>query len=526
MGDDLKLKYGLPLSALRVSGIVTVKNDRVLKRDLDPVAEATVALEVIAEQRDQTLKLSAGKVVDTTAAFRLSDDGRLVSTTLDSTGVMGKVVLGLVSAGAAVAGVALASPTAVLGAAAAARAIREGVAEEEKPEKTDEEKIEEEYAREHGELLEMRETYAALVAKVVTLIAQDTKALVDDGDLQERRAVLFRLRYLQSLLPVLRVELERLDEHFASWRAGTFTQRTETREHLVNLDTLHRAGGTPNDDGSISWASGDDVKSAVEDVKRIWDSLGTLVTVSGDQPPEARTGELTNKVRVRTPRRAIVSIYQKDGNGKAVLTERRVELVMDSRCPVEEIKLRKSWWAKRSTGLAFGATGALTGYDYGSTSSAASFVESVGALPEQVGGSLEQVRKIDDALESLRSTGIDHRLARLKKELEIKQHELTQVGLAATEKRHAELERLNQEVAFAEQRKSLREAAEPAAPTAAAAELVRVREQIELLNAWREVSVATRHLAAESELAELRLDLERLAGRGAGVTTQKGTAVN
>lgn len=49
-----------------------------------------------------------------------------------------------------------------------------------------------------------------------------------------------------------------------------------------------------------------------------------------------------------------------------------------------------------------------------------------------------------------------------------------------------------------------------------------MREQIELLNACREVSAATRHLAAESELAELRLDLERLAGRGAGGDDAKG----
>jgi len=92
-------------------------------------------------------------------------------------------------------------------------------------------------------------------------------------------------------------------------------------------------------------------------------------------------------------------------------------------------------------------------------------------------------------------------LARLKARVELKENELKAAGLLATQERYAELEALKQQVQLAEAKLAL----DPV--TSVTQQLERQTKHVDAL---RENSVAKRQLQAESELTELRLEIERL----------------
>src|SRR5205823_4822770 len=90
--------YRAPLSCVRVSATVTETVDRVL--GTSPRApEATVALEVIGGELLEA-SIDSDWLRDTSVGFSMTDDGVLVSSSVDATGEAGKVVLGVVSIGA------------------------------------------------------------------------------------------------------------------------------------------------------------------------------------------------------------------------------------------------------------------------------------------------------------------------------------------------------------------------------------------------------------------------------------------
>ena len=88
--------------------------------------------------------------------------------------------------------------------------------------------------------------------------------------------------------------------------------------------------------------------------------------------------------------------------------------------------------------------------------------------------------------------------------MDLKQQELTEAGLSATQEQYAELEALKQQVAIADARKTID-------PTTLATE--ELKRKAAYLEANREKAVAERQFAAESELADMRLEIERLKAR-------------
>jgi chromosome segregation ATPase len=179
---------------------------------------------------------------------------------------------------------------------------------------------------------------------------------------------------------------------------------------------------------------------------------------------------------------------------------------MDEACETRKIAIDESWFAKRESSLKFSELGGLVGVTVESSSAAAGIADTLVSLPGTVSGALENAQKIRSTWATLRDSGLDEELARTKKEVELKQQQLSAAGLAATESQSAELERLKQQAEILGQQKLIGDAAlDPGAR-----EISRLKQQIDQLKNQKDISVSTRELQAEHELYTVRLEVERL----------------
>jgi hypothetical protein len=516
MGHTDEIKYHLPISCLRVTGTVTHTYDSILDKT-ETAPTASVALDVIADEAKLTAKIESGWLRDTNVSFELTDDGRLVSSSVESTGEAGKALLGVVTVGGAIAGAVIGLPPGAVGAIAAAAGLgaakvvdhKELIDRARKPEK---DPVAKAYEKAYPGVFELKTKYAELVAELLRGAAVATEEFTNaDTDLS-RRAALTRVRDYRQALELARAESEHLDAHYKAWRATTFKSRSEAFEYLLTLDALRKAGAKV-ESGTVTFADSGDPE--IQEVKKVWANLGAVVVISGagsDTTVEQPSGE--NKILVRLPRRVTLALYKKGEAGKpdegrAVLVETKSYLVMDGLCGLETFAFRKSLWAKRSSALKFSGSGALTGFSSTAASTAAALAEAAQGAPAALAGGLEQSKKIYDQLDALRSRSLDQRLARLKKEVELKQQEIAQAGLLATQGSTSELERLKQEAEILEKRKTIAGYDEPLAD-GAATELAGIERQVELLTARQALAAAQRALESDSEHADLWQEIERL----------------
>lgn len=525
------LDYRLPLSVVRASGTVTITKDTILDKD-EAAPEAAMLLDVMGDERVRTIRIDYGWLRDTGVAFELTEDERLVSSAVESTGQAGKAVLAVASVGGALAGLALGAPPVLVAAAGAAMAkvssealafqIRQLEGELSDEEKTDEQKVEEAYEKAHPGVMALSKQYATLVLELNLKMAAAVRELADAADGGDRAAALWRLRNYGQGLAASQAEFERLKQHFKAWRAGTLKSRSEKREYLLSLDLIRAADVTIGDDRKVSFAANPEARK----VRKVWEDLGLTVRVIPANGKDMHVPDAAeNVILARVPRWVRLDVYKKGDNDEALLIESKPHLVVDGMSAIKKVKLRKSLWAKRSATLKFSESGALTGYASTATAAAAAFAETVQGVPAAVASSLEQSKKIYDQVEALRTRSLDQRLARVKKEVELKEQELTREGLLATAGSHAELERLKQEASILEQRDKI---AGFGPPSEHSAELSNLKQQIELLTAKYDLAVAQRALASESELGEIWREIERLGARevrdqlGAGDGTSGG----
>ncbi|HEU5253173.1 MAG TPA: hypothetical protein VFU16_07610 [Solirubrobacterales bacterium] len=475
----LELSYALPQSRVRINSTVTTTKDSVLSTETT-VPQTTAVLEMGAESRTNKLRVRTGPIFNTGVSLELNDEGLLKSSSLESSGELGKVVLGVVGAAATVAG-ALVSPAGFGGALSAQRALF-GVsrfAEVEELEAPKPRELEDAaFAKEHRRAAELRNQLRTLIEQIWAETAELTAGLPGIDNPEERSQARERLLLLQRLQAALKEQLAEVNELFKVWRATTIATRTEEFERLITLDEIHAAETKIAADGSLCFGS--DASTAIEFA---WSKLRIAVTVS---PPPPKTGDLPaagkNRILVCIPRKATIDVYEKGADGKAVLKQSRPALVMDAGCEVEVVKLRRSIWAKRNVSLKFSELGALNAYTYQADSSAAAFASTAGDLPGKVTGGLESALKARQTLGSLETRAIDQQLAKVKAEAELKQEELKQEGLTATARDYAALEALKQRAAMFEQRKAIRDAryTEPAVDEVAN-KIAQMKQQVELL---------------------------------------------
>jgi hypothetical protein len=475
----IDVTYALPSSRLCLDSTLTFAEDKLLepgKKEGAP--KTTVALEVSAGPRNQTLAVDAGWLINTGISLETTDDGRLKSTDLELSGQAGKVVLGVVGAATAAAGGAISMGLPGLSLLKSRTSFAgKGKAEEPSPVTVAREREEAAFHEAKSEEAALRDRYRALVGKTVAAIAAQSEALIAQPESVDKPG-LKKLSRLEDLLRRYHFELDRLNELFRAWRATTLSTRVETHQHYVELDLLRdlkvKDGQEPN------------LTDAKDDVKLAWNKLGVIATVDpvGTAHPVKKESR-DNEILVRFPRVAMISVYERDTEGKAVLRERKPQLVMDGSCETKTVKLRRSIWAKRSVKLGFSELGTLTSFKHEAESAAAGAAATAGQLPATVASSLESAAKSRKELTSLRNAGLAERLDSAKQEAEAKQQELTLAGLTATAKDHAKLESLKQEVAILEQEeKKAGEKEETPDPTVKAISDLKKQVELQMLEAW------------------------------------------
>ena len=389
-----EISYALPVSCLEVSGTVTETHDTILDvRSSAPVT--TVALHTHGIDRNQVLQILTGTMRDTSLALQLTHDGLLTSADAESTGQLGKTVVGVVGAAAALGSLVALPPPISAAAAAAAAAIAGHEAADahaaylggrgKAKEDTLEQKIGAAYNKAYPDVAPLRDRYATLVNDAVARIATLAEGMLG-GD--PNRTTAAQISQQRELLTVLRAELELLDKHFATWRAGTISTHTAEHQRCFSLDVL-RGSGVEVTNSAVTFA-----RDADASVQFAWDTLGVAVTMDPAGTPRNVPGETRpNAVIVRLPRRIRLSVYERVA-GRPVLRQEKAYLVVDSACETQVVRFRRSLWAKRSTKLGFGDLGVLTSYAVGSTSSASALADTAGQLPKTVSSDLDEAAKI------------------------------------------------------------------------------------------------------------------------------------
>ena len=462
--SDLQLPFRLPESCIRIAGTRAFAHDALLGGD-DVSSQATVTLDVVAEHELGALRIAEGLLVDTDVAFEWTDDGRLVTSSVELTGRAGTVAVGAVSAAASVAGVLLGSPVPALAKARAeAQAADAGVAD---AQANDAQAVGAAYRAAHPDEGAARDDCAALVSELVQGLTDALRRVPAATDDKARTAALGAVRAVEGALVTARNQAGALDEHFRAWRATTIATRLEHYEFLLELDTLVAARALPELlDGRLrSAGAGDDENvAALAAVQAAFEALGVVVTVddepgapSGAAPPDraARPQPAENEILVRLPRRVRLTVYELDPSGALVKRSSTAALVMDGRCPHTTVQITKALFGKRAVKIGFSAGSALESLRLAATSEAAAAADNAGALPNAVALGLERSRKIVTRAAALRSAGLDQRLSVLTRELQLKRQEIAQAGLLATAGSYAELQSLKRQVALLEQRKAL-----------------------------------------------------------------------
>ena len=499
----LQLPFRLPQSCVRIAGTRAFVHDTLLARD-DVSAQAAVTLDVIAEDELSTLRIAESVLADTDVGFEWTDDGRLVTSSVELTGRAGAVAVGVVGAATSVAGVLLGAPALALtrAGAPAALAARPGVGASatevpatevpatdapttdapttEAPTTdaptTDAQAVGVAYRVAHPDESEARETCAGLIPELARGLAEALRRVPTAADDKARTEA---VRAVVDALAVARAQAAALDEHFRAWRTTTVSTRLEHYEFLLELDTLVAAQALPElVDGRLrsAGAGGSGNRAALAAVQAAFEALGVMVVVTDDPPvapgaPPADGAALSdggpspdgarrpvvaeNEIVVRLPRRVRLTVYELAAGGELVKRSSSSVLVMDGRCPHTTVELTKTLFGKRAVRLGFSAGSALESLRVGATSGAAAAAETAGALPNAIALGLERSRKIVTRTAALRSAGLDQRLSVLTRELQLKRQEIAQAGLQATAGSYAELQALKRQVALLEQRKAL-----------------------------------------------------------------------
>ena len=481
--SDLELPFRLPESCVRIAGTRTFVHDAVLGRD-DTSAAATVTLDVVGEREPLRLRIAEGLLVDTGVAFEWTDDGRLVTSSVELTGRAGAVAVGALSAGASIAGLVLGSPAMALACAGAAphtahrlargRGAAPGApagagdgAQSDDREALAGQAVAAAYRAAHPAESEVLDTCSDLVTELVGGLAEALRRVPAAADDKARSESLGAVRALEGALATARAEIAALDEHYRAWRATTIATRLEDHEYLLGLDTLAAARPRPElVDGRLQSSGAGDAANlaALGAVQAAFDALGVLVVAEDDAGaapavPDGRPIERPaldeNEILVRLPRRVRLTTYGLDAGGRFVKRSSSAALVMDGRCDYATVTIAKRLFGKRAIKLGFSSSSALESLRLTATSEAAAAADAASSLANAAGLGLERSRRIVGRLAALRTAGLDQQISLLTKELQLKRQEIAQAGLLATAGSYAELAALERQVALLEQRKAL-----------------------------------------------------------------------
>lgn len=472
---DSSVTYHLPRTAVKISGTVTEKTDL---RTGERVSVATSEISLATEADPASyyrIDLEGSKLVKSSFALELREDGRLVSTEAKSVGQLGQViknVFGFVTTVVGVVGKLVgAVPMAAPG----------GLAGDDEDEPTGDPVLER-YAKKFPELARLRrDTTAAIHDALAKIVALERSLL--DADAEERKKIAARVTALHGSLERLRTEAARLDEHFSAWKASAENATSSAVELTFDLDDL------PTRQQVESWG---DTLPTQEQLGSFWPAYETfqLVLARDGDPPKASDvsvslDESCRGIVYRMARPLEMSLYVVRG-GKLKLAKRTTAQVFDRRSRLGFIELGESKWTEKSAEIAFHDSGALKKLSNSKASEAAAATGTLKELPAEVLSSLEQANKIIDERQKLALQNVEQRIAELEQRKKLLQAEIAVDDVLASREKNAELEQIKKEIELLKSRKQLGDAA----------------RELEVSQAARDVEMST-------ELLKLQLELEK-----------------
>ena len=392
MSSITKIDYFLPITRVHLTALVSTVTDTILRRS-EPGITTSYAFSLVTvadPDRPRTLKVESGLLQDYSFDLKMTEDGRLTSTDVESTG---RATLVLATGAAAVAaGAALVAGQLPLAAALAAGAVKAG----EQALSLDEE--DDQTAAPPGVDTEVWGAYkqaqpgpAQRTTRLLALCAA-TESDLDDardqlreaaGNAERRHELRKQVATLRELLGDLKADLGDLQRTFTAWRAGTMLESPATYDELLPLDLLPLW-----EDGALTFPDGD------QRAKEFWENTGKIMAAVGT--PSAHTtpsGRLpAAEVCILRPRQAVLAHVGKTGGQPALSCVDRV-LIMDHTCPELILPIRRSRSGKRQTAASLSDLGALTGISYGGTSPAAADASTLAALAAGLSTSLNGDKK-------------------------------------------------------------------------------------------------------------------------------------
>lgn len=478
MGTETTVDYRLPVTKVRLQATVTETVDTIvtekapdgtLRQATARTAERSFTLVTVADPEPcLQVKVESGLMRDYAFEVGLTDDGRLTSTSIETTGHLGQVL----TAGATLAGTALALATgnvplaALLGAAGANAAVEgplgggdEDVEEEPEDESelpSPEQQVWQAYVAAFPEQAnrqtELTEEQQTLVGALDTARRRLRLAVPDPAKMKTEREAVATLARLKA---DNERELDRANQLFAAWRAGTLKETKVVYDELVDLASLP------------TWYAGALTFGTDAEGKRVETffetALGVAAVVSENGTATSAPDTVTTPPTVKTdrfyyrkPRR--VQIAHAVGTAqKSALTSSERVLVMDRAAELVDVPIRKSLSGKRSTGVSMSELGAITKITYGGTASADAGLQALAGVPAAFGGALDTVSKARTTLDGLRNAPQERELDSLKRAVALEEERLKLAGQSATAADYAELARLKQDAEIAELRSKLRQ---------------------------------------------------------------------
>lgn len=522
MGVTNTVDYCLPLTVVRCTGTVTRTTDGAARPVEQTTADATLVT-TADHRRPLAVVLESRALVDLAATVRVADDLRLVSVSGESTGQAGaavRQVLGVVvtAAGLGLGGAAAlrapGRPTDSTDGALDGTDGTDGSAG--RPPAPVVPTAQEEYELAHPTESDHRARYRAARVGLLREVLTATERLVAAPP-GERPALLASLAVTRGLLAEVERSLVPLDAHHTAWLAARRTVTRSDRSIDIPTDELPPATILGHTTGTTAQA---DVSGLSPVAREVWETLGLLVTVAAN--PDAAPArehplpgiDRADVVWVRVPRPVTWALWRRDPRDEAepgaaarvVLVREGTSMVLDDECGHRPVRFRRSLWARRSTAVELSPAGSLSALTTSAGSVAVGLASAAADATDAVGSGLDRALAIGTARADLADAAAARRLADVTRVLDTRTAELAVAGLEATAADHAELARLQQRVALEAAGASL----DPA--TLTAAELTR---STALTDARTDASRAARELAAETELATVRLELERLKAQWA-----------
>lgn len=451
-----EVTYFLPVTRVRLEATMTRLTDTLEPTNAKPEASSWSAeLVTVADTyQPRTLAVESGPLFDYGLKLALTEDGRLRSAGVESTGDAGKM---LASAAGLAVSIASASVFRLPLPGPPMTQVQTKGGSGEPARETELSPVEAAYAKECPSEAQHLQGLQAEQQLVLTELTAARKNYLTAGDPSKKEAW-EHYRRVGVLVADTTAELGRAKALFDAWRhtkQSTVEYAVAATVELVSLPLLTRLSGGAVD---LEWGTG--VEPGL--VNGFFSQTGYVMARTTPEEWPTRSAIPTDGVAgaavlwMRRPRSVGLCCVHRGEDGVVRMIEDRRELIMDAACAEVRVPVRKSWFARRKTSVELSALGALTGVELGGDAAAAGVTVGVSGAGTAALAALESAQKARAALSQLGAAGEENELARLKREVAIREQHLLAAGQAATAAEYAKLEASKQQVAIAEAEAKLR----------------------------------------------------------------------